>query len=132
VISVFYLEGRGRRFLRKFFLTIYVVWNSRRLWFWCTLWCIFHSFILVVSLPPHKFVCTPPVGCCWLTEPKSVKQKWPPVNFDTEFWNIRLLMTLGHTDSSFISQFGFAHVNQIYWFPALFTILRLICRIVLS
>jgi hypothetical protein len=52
-------------------LTIYMVWNSRRLWFWCTLWCIFRSFILVVSLPPHKFVCTPLFGCCWLTEPKK-------------------------------------------------------------
>jgi len=40
-------------------------------WFRCTLWCIFHSFILVVSVPPHTFVCTPPFGCCWLTELKK-------------------------------------------------------------
>jgi len=39
--------------------------------------------------------------------------------------SIRLLMTLGHADRSVISQFGFAHVNQVYWFPVLFTILRL-------
>jgi len=39
-------------------------------------------------------------------------------------------MTLGHADRSVISQFGFVHMNQVYWFPALFTILQLLCRIV--
>jgi hypothetical protein len=52
------------------------------------------------------------------------------VNFDTVFSNIRFLMTLGHADRSVISQFGFDHVNQVYWFPALLTIVRLPCRIV--
>ena len=127
--SVLTIETAG---FSESWLTIYMVWNSRRLWFWCTLSCIFHRFILVVSPSPYKFVCVlhPLVVADWLNL-KSVKQKWPPVKFENEFWNIRLLMTSVHADPSVISQFGFAHMNQIYRFPALFTILLLLCRIVI-
>lgn len=83
--------------------------------------CLFH---------PTRLCVLRPLAVADRLNLKSVKQKWPPVNFDTEFWNIRLLMTLGHADRPVISQFGFAHVNQVYWFPALFTIVRLLCRIV--
>jgi hypothetical protein len=102
--------------------------NPRRPRFWQA-WCVFHRFGVVVCLPSQTFVYITAFGCCWLTELKSIKQKWAALNIDTKCCEYPIGYEVGTRGPHGHIVFRFCHANQVCCFPALFTILPLTCHI---
>jgi hypothetical protein len=84
-------------------LTICMVWNSRKLLLMHVMvFFFFHRCILVVSVPPPQ-VCVYPALWLLLIELKKCEAQMASSELGTEYWNMHLLMTLGHTDRAIIA-----------------------------